>query len=93
MGYMKDKLIDQQELDWFMDCAKTGDIDWHYPNLEGELAERNMPIDTRGNFEEQMGLVYTFGDVQVFVPEHIFMLVQPIVEPLPLNSANSNGHL
>ena len=93
MGYMKDQLLAEQELDFFIDSAKSGHIDEHYPNINCEFAERNMPIDTRGNFEAQTGLLYQYCGVQVFVPDHIFMLVQPIVEPLPTNSANSNAHL
>ena len=80
MGYVKQQHIAEVELEFFLESAKAGTIEEHYPSLEGTFETRNLPIDTRGNHEDRSGIVYPFGDVQVFVPDECWMMIQPIVE-------------
>jgi len=80
MGYVKQQHIAEMELEFFLESAKAGTIEEHYPSLEGTFETRNLPIDTRGNHEDRSGIVYPFGDVQVFVPDECWMMIQPIVE-------------
>ena len=82
MGYVKQQHIHEVELSFFLESAKAGTIEEHYPSLEGTFETRYLPIDTRGNHEDHTGIVYPFGDVQVFVPDECCMMIQPIVEPL-----------
>ena len=81
MGYHKNQYIADCFVDDFIESAKSDELDLHFPNIDCELAVRHMPIDTRGNFEDQLGLVYDLGHVNVFVPDQLHMMVQPIVEP------------
>ena len=83
MGYMKQQYLDDCFVDAFIDSAKCDTLDMEFPQHDGELTVRYMPIDDKGNFEEQLGLVYDLGHVNVFVPDHILFMVQPIVEPKP----------
>ena len=83
MGYHKQQYIAQCELDYFIESAKAGTIDEHYPDMDYDVTTRHMPIDTRGNFEEKQGFLYDFGNVNIFVPDECWMMVQPIVEPKP----------
>jgi hypothetical protein len=87
MGYHKQAAIAADDLNWFLESARAGTIDEYYWSLEGTPTSRMMAIDTRGTLEEHTGLVYRFEDVAVFVPDHIFGIVQPIVEQLPYKKA------
>ena len=82
MGYMKNQMLEEHELEFFLESAKAGTLEEYYPNEVGKRSTREMLIDTRGNTEETSGTLYKYHGVQVFVPDHIFMLTQPIIEPL-----------
>jgi hypothetical protein len=45
MGYVKQQHIDEMELEFFIESAKAGTIEEHYPSLEGTFETRNLPID------------------------------------------------
>jgi hypothetical protein len=81
MGYHKQQYLDDCYVDDFIESAKSDELDMHFPHEEGTFTTRHMPIDTRGNFEDQQGFVYDLGHVNVFVPDHVHMMIQPIVEP------------
>ena len=80
MGYMKDKMIEKNALEFFLESARAGTLDEYYPGMEGKRTQREMLVDTRGNTETAEGTIYMFDYVQVFVPDVIFMLSQPTVE-------------
>ena len=80
MGYVKNQMIKQHELEFFIESAKAGTLDEYYPDKEGKRTKREMLIDTRGNTETTDGTIYMFEGVQVFVPDEVFMLTQPVVE-------------
>ena len=82
MGYIKNQMLAEHELEFFIESAKAGTLEEYYPNEHGKRSTREMLIDTRGNTEETPGTVYEYDGVQVFVPDQIFMLTQPIIEPL-----------
>ena len=82
MGYMKNQMLAEHELEFFLESAKAGTQEEYYPNEHGKRSTREMLIDTRGNTEETAGTLYKLDGVQVFVPDHVFLLTQPIVEPL-----------
>ncbi len=82
MGYHKNQMLAEHELEFFLESAKAGTLEEYYPNEVGERSTREMLIDTRGNTEETAGTLYKYEGVQVFVPDQIFMLTQPIIEPL-----------
>ena len=44
MGYVKQQHIDEMELEFFIESAKAGTIEEHYPSLEGTFETRNLPI-------------------------------------------------
>ena len=81
MGYWKQKQIDDNDLEHFIDVAKAGMLHEEWPNLTCYSSERLLTIDTDGNTEVTSGAVYPFNDdVQVFVPDECWAMTQPIVE-------------
>ena len=82
MGYMKNEMIEKNALEFFLESARAGTLDEYYPGMEGKRTQREMLVDTRGNTETTEGTIHMFDGVQVFVPDQIFMLTQPVVEPI-----------
>ena len=91
MGYVKHAAMVADDINWFIETARADNLDLYYPD-QGVPARRHMPIDTRGTLEEQDGLLYEVAGLSIFVPDHVFGLVQPKVEPAANNQGEPVGY-
>lgn len=80
MGRAKTYVIEQEAIEFFLESAKADTLDEYFWNLEGLPQTRSLRIDDKGNREEHDGMLYTVCDRDIFVPDHIFGFIQPIVE-------------
>jgi hypothetical protein len=80
MGMAKTYMIEQEAIEFFLESAKADTLDEYFWNLEGLPQTRSLRIDAEGNREEHDGMLYTVCDRDIFVPDHIFGFIQPVVE-------------